>query len=311
MGKNEITNWDAEISLVSVNTGQIFFDNWYAPLTRLSYDGIISKGDIRTFDQVDELLKQNDNKDTVLIFTKDNDSFPQAREILGQKTNIGRYVFSALGSKSVSDDDADQMGLAILNKSFTISADGKTLTTRNTFPEAVDGKNREDQTEDKTCSIYEEKTKIGQETRPNGILHESNQARFALIFAITDKKFQTDDFSTLHAMPVTDVNGKQTTLYWRWIDLSSQPSTKANFIAPDEIAIPGKGWGSIVLPPCGVYIKPTEMATVFPKSQSNQPSVPGQPESSPALAPTNIDNFTPLPQVQPTPGATPTPIPVG
>src|SRR5258708_6394969 len=63
-------NWDAENSLTKGINKAGFLD-WYAGLQTLKNSGAIKKGNVRTFDAVDDLLKDGNG----IVYAKDNGEF--------------------------------------------------------------------------------------------------------------------------------------------------------------------------------------------------------------------------------------------
>lgn len=261
----ENNNWDASNSLPKgQNLNQL--SDWYKNMQSLANSGSITKGDVRTFDALDELLK--DGKGT--IYAKENGDFPKADELLIEASNIGTSILSKLNFTNINDNDAEALGMKIIRNSFLVTNDGKTVFARNLFPDAINGIKRENQKEDRICSVYETSTKIGDEVVRGGILHESDEASFILVYAIGDKAIVTSDQSSVHTMLVNDAGNQRKILSWRWVDAGSEPNQKANLTPPSNFT--QYVWGSIILNPCGPIAAPTKVMI-----QSGVAPIPVQP----------------------------------
>lgn len=330
LGKNEITSWDAEKSLPGeINTTSM--GDW---AYRVGYEisrGVIKKGEVRTFDQIFELM------DTAVL----NWSVGSLSEARGTNSiaEDGRYVWAASGedgnlprakdSAQVLWYQAEDVLKNLLGKDpseaeigrvyenlftqlmrFKGWRDSEILVTRNTYPGEA-GDKRINQPENEICSRYEPSVKRGQEyIDKNGVLHLSNEAKFAFIFALSDKVIEVDDVpdDRMAVVQIKDVNGKTWYLHARVFDLSSQPDDLGP--TPEGAISESRGWGSQVLPMCGprgeveveqpavprVEATQPPQATHVPPSQVPHTSVPPT-----GVPPTERLSDTPFPQATDTP----------
>lgn len=249
-------NWDGQTSGpmgTNINEGDVV--GWDNKMLDLTNNKRITKGDVRSFDKAQEVVKEDPG---LPFFTKPDGKLPQAKEVLGQASNIGAAVLSEAGYSNLDQAEAKKWGTTIISNSFGVSKDGKTLYTRNFYPRDTQGVTREVQMENSICSQYVEWIPIGGEKRQNGVLLESNQAPLVMFFTVTDKALTTTEVQTLHRLPIKDASGKWKSLYWRWEDWGSEPGKDAGFDRPADYQ--GHGWQSTMGTGCGIEVAAPTLA---------------------------------------------------
>ncbi len=295
MGVDEITNWDAEISLQIglLGTGS---DAWFSNLQELEKRGIIKKGDIRTYDKKKELRLGG----KYFEFTKANTAFPKAKEVVDEATNIGALVLTQLGYQDIKDVQAKAFGLKIIDMTVNRSTDGQTFWTQNSFPAIVKNIQRSQEPEKFICSNYSPRVKISEEVVAGGILYESNEAPWDLSFSLSPSGF-TSKYPGLKTLTIKDASDNTQVLSWRVFDQGSKPNMKAKMKAPTNFE--NYVWGSEIFKGCG----PTSTKAPEQKAPENQAQggrQPGQPEQPPQpkteVPPTPVQPTPPIPTPAPT-----------
>lgn len=303
MGDDEITNWDAEIS-IKANMTASDYRAWYDRLNDLYARRVFNEGDIRTYDKIKELKLTGISFE----FSKADGTFPKAKEVVSEAKNIGILALTNLGYQDIADTQATAFGLKIIDMTVNRSADGQTFSTRNTFPDTKKNTPREKEAELEICSIYEPGIQISHEVRKNGILHESYEAAWNFVFNVHPDGIKSK-YTELKTLRVKNASGKFVTLSWRLFDFGSQPNTEAEMKAPKNLN--QYVWGSEIKKPCGkAKPQPTKALVIRQAGPGGQPTpVPTTPpEQWPTPVPTNEHrNDTPSPA--PT-RVTSTPIPV-
>src|SRR5258708_1012095 len=300
MGENELTNWDADSALKINKNGNSFYD-WIAAEDVLFAEGVITEGDIRTYDKIRE-LKQG----VQFSYVKANGSFPKADEVVDEAKGIGNVVYGFLGYQNVDSDIAKALGLQIIDMTVNRRADNKSYDSKNSYPLANQGVGvkRSQEPELHICTDYTGTVKISEETVRGGILHESNEALWVFDFNISEGGLKSK-YPELKVLTINDINGVAKKVSWRAFDFGSEPNVEAKMKAPDDFK--EKVWGSEITKPCGVEIKPTIAAAVIatlntPVGVSTLTLTPQiTPESTPI-----IPDATPDQQPSQTPGKQPT-----
>jgi hypothetical protein len=288
VGKTEITAWDGASSIKSGIT-LADFELSINSLSKLQAQEVISTGDVRTYDLQREIAGLSNN---IIRMSKSDGTFPKAEEVASELQTEAEFILTGrLGFKNPTKDQINELANTLLTRSFGVSADRKTLYTENTYTGPVPaGTLRKDQQEEKICSLYDENTKIGQETiqDEDGNLHLSNQAPLAMTMVITDESVlnKVKDPSLYDTMRIQNSDGKWQTLTWIWQDLGSEPANSLfGFV---NTPIPADSvWGSTITKPCGqarvIPIVPAEQMAAQPAGNvpENPVTVTTPPEKGP------------------------------
>src|SRR5581483_2173321 len=221
MGKNEITSWDAEISLIpGMNRDQ--YNAWIDKMKGLKAKRILGEGDIRTYDKIEELKSFGNSFE----FFKADNTFPQAKEVVSEAVNIGGLVLEQLGYQGFSEAQAKVLGLKLIDMTVNRTPDGQNFYTKNSFVSTINGKARSQEAEKQVCSRYSKDIQIGDEVMTNGILQESNEAHWNFVFNISDNGIKSK-YPELKTLRLKKAGGEFVTLSFRLFDFGSQPGEKA------------------------------------------------------------------------------------
>ena len=353
LGDPELNSWQAGNSLPAYNPDKGLYldvtkmEFWSYAVAQVMASRAIQKGEIRTFDQMKELMGDriynwsvesfSDAKEKnaltsdgryVWVASEENGDLPMAKDSARVLWFQSKDVLTSLLGKGPSDFQVGKVYQELFTQLMGLKGwrDSEILYTRNTYPGASPDGTRVHQAEGEVCSRYEPDIARGQEYKDqDGILHLSNEARFAFIFALSDKVIEVNDKPNdrMAVVKIVDAEGKIWYLQARVFDLWSQPND-LGYIPKDAIS-EGRGWGAQVLPMCGlgeeVKIEENPSTTPSPATTQPQPQItqtlPNQ-EPPTSLPPTGRPSNTPFPpatntsvpptQEQPTP-PTPTPVP--
>ncbi|KKR38809.1 MAG: hypothetical protein UT72_C0017G0002 [Candidatus Woesebacteria bacterium GW2011_GWB1_40_101] len=132
----------------------------------------------------------------VWVASNEDGTFPKARVSAKVLWNQAGDVLKNILERELEDSEIVPVYWGLVSQLMGLNGfkDSEILSTRNTYPgDAWDGV-RGHQREDEVCSRYEPDIKRGQEyIDADGVLHLSNEARFAFVFALSDKVIEVDD----------------------------------------------------------------------------------------------------------------------
>jgi len=276
LGEPGTTSWDAGGSLPrgeELKTDSMA--GWTFKIETEITNGNLQKGEVRTYDQILEMMNYNlaawnwrnltevrENSGDLVgggryvwVASNEDGTFPKARVSAKVLWNQAGDVLKNILERELEDSEIVPVYWGLVSQLMGLNGfkDSEILSTRNTYPgDAWDGV-RGHQREDEVCSRYEPDIKRGQEyIDADGVLHLSNEARFAFVFALSDKVIEVDDEPD-RRLAIVKIEDKKSGNTWylhaRVIDLWSQPDDLG--LVPTDAISEGRGWGSQVLPSCG------------------------------------------------------------